>query len=94
MRFPGCIPAVTTPFTQADEVDHDALRSNVEHLLANGCGGFVATGTMGEAPSLSHEERRAVVHGLDIGDDAKARLRGLTPATDVGLADGLVDYLG
>jgi len=34
------------------------------------------------------------IAGLDIGDDAKARLQALTPATYVGLASSLVDYLG
>ncbi len=35
----------------------------------------------------------AFIDGLDIGDDAKAALRQLTPATYAGLASGLVDYL-
>jgi adenylosuccinate lyase len=34
------------------------------------------------------------IAGLDIGVDAKARLQALTPATYVGLASSLVDYLG
>jgi adenylosuccinate lyase len=33
------------------------------------------------------------IDGLDIGDDAKTRLRDLTPATYAGLASELVDYL-
>lgn len=33
------------------------------------------------------------IDGLDIGDDARAKLRVLTPATYAGLADDLVDYL-
>ena len=39
------------------------------------------------------EELRAFVEGLDIGDAAKQRLLQLTPATYVGIADRLVDYL-
>ncbi|TFC02861.1 adenylosuccinate lyase [Cryobacterium mannosilyticum] len=35
----------------------------------------------------------AFVTGLEIGDEAKARLLALTPAAYVGLADSLVDYL-
>ena len=34
------------------------------------------------------------IAGLDIGADAKTRLQALTPATYVGLASSLVDYLG
>ena len=61
MRFPGIIPAVTTPFGAMGGVDHDALERNVGALLEAGVHGFVATGTMGEAGSLSPAERRAVV---------------------------------
>ncbi|MEO8261373.1 MAG: adenylosuccinate lyase [Pseudolysinimonas sp.] len=39
------------------------------------------------------DELRAFVDALDIGDAAKSRLRALTPATYIGAADALVDYL-
>jgi len=39
------------------------------------------------------DDLRAFVEKLDIGDEAKARLLALTPATYVGLADELVAYL-
>ena len=42
---------------------------------------------------VTGDDLRAFVDGLDIGDAAKARLLALTPATYVGLADSLVDYL-
>ena len=61
MRFPGIIPAVTTPFDAAGDIDFAALERNLAALLEAGVHGFVATGTMGEAGSLSHAERRAVV---------------------------------
>jgi 4-hydroxy-tetrahydrodipicolinate synthase len=61
VRFPGIIPAVTTPFDPAGAIDHGALARNLTTLLDAGVHGFVATGTMGEAGSLSPEERRAVV---------------------------------
>ena len=61
MRFEGIIPAVTTPFDPAGEVDLAALRANAEALLDAGVHGLVATGTMGEGGSLSREERQAVV---------------------------------
>ena len=61
MRFPGIIPAVTTPFDAHGAVDPDALARNLAALLEAGVHGFVATGTMGEAGSLTPEERRLVV---------------------------------
>ena len=59
--FPGIIPAAITPFTADDQVDVEALKSNLEGLLAAGVGGLVATGTMGEAGQLSDDERRLVI---------------------------------
>ena len=53
MAFEGIIPAVTTPFDASDQVDVEALKANVVALLDAGVHGFVATGTMGEAGSLS-----------------------------------------
>jgi 4-hydroxy-tetrahydrodipicolinate synthase len=64
MRFPGIIPAVTTPFDAAGEVDVAALERNVAVLLDAGVHGLVATGTMGEAGSLSAAERRTVVEAV------------------------------
>ena len=61
MRFPGIIPAVTTPFDATGAVDVAALEANLGALLDAGVHGFVATGTMGEAGSMSAEERRLVV---------------------------------
>jgi dihydrodipicolinate synthase/N-acetylneuraminate lyase len=63
-RFEGIIPAVTTPFTAADEVDVPALKENIEKLIEAGVHGFVATGTMGEAGSLTREERALVVRSV------------------------------
>src|SRR3954451_2185873 len=58
MAFEGIIPAVTTPFDATDHVDVPALKENLEKLLEAGVHGFVACGTMGEAGSLSTQERR------------------------------------
>jgi 4-hydroxy-tetrahydrodipicolinate synthase len=60
MRFPGIIPAVTTPFDETGEIQVDALRDNVESMIAAGIHGFVATGTMGESASLTVPERELV----------------------------------
>lgn len=64
MAFEGIIPAVTTPFTADDQVDVAALKENVEKLIEAGVHGFVATGTMGEAGSLSTAERALVVRSV------------------------------
>src|SRR3954452_21369976 len=64
MTFEGIIPAVTTPFTPDDRVDVAALKENIEKLIDAGVYGFVATGTMGEAGSLTREERALVVRSV------------------------------
>jgi 1-pyrroline-4-hydroxy-2-carboxylate deaminase len=64
VRFPGIIPAVTTPFDASGAVDVAALAGNVTALLDGGVHGIVATGTMGEAGSLSNQERRTVVDAV------------------------------
>jgi dihydrodipicolinate synthase/N-acetylneuraminate lyase len=61
VRFPGIIPAVTTPFDAAGAVDVAAFERNLAALLGAGVHGFVVTGTMGEAGSLSDAERRSVI---------------------------------
>src|SRR3954454_8427554 len=80
-RFEGIIPAVTTPFTAADEVDVPALKENIEKLVEAGVHGFVATGTMGEAGSLTREERALVVRSVVEAAD------GRVPVT-VGVSSG------
>src|ERR687896_773500 len=64
MRFPGIIPAVTTPFDASGEIDLAGLERNLAALLDAGVQGIVATGTMGEAGSLSVAERRTVVQAV------------------------------
>jgi 4-hydroxy-tetrahydrodipicolinate synthase len=64
IEFPGIIPAAITPFTADDQVDVEALKSNLEALFEAGVGGLVATGTMGEAGQLSDDERRLVTATL------------------------------
>ena len=59
--FPGIIPAVVVPFADDDSIDVDALRANVSHLIEGGVHGLVVNGTMGEAGTLSDEERGLVI---------------------------------
>ena len=64
MRFPGILPAVTTPFDPSGDVDVAALRRTVGWLVDAGVHGIVGTGTMGEAGSLSAPERRGVIEAI------------------------------
>jgi 4-hydroxy-tetrahydrodipicolinate synthase len=71
VRFPGIIPAVTTPFDAAGAIDRAGLDANLAALLDTGVHGVVATGTMGEAGSLSIAERREVVAAVAAAADGR-----------------------
>jgi 4-hydroxy-tetrahydrodipicolinate synthase len=56
------IPAIPTPFTEdGSEVDVEALRRIVRHVVDGGVHGIMTTGGTGEFPHLSREERRLVI---------------------------------
>ena len=54
------LTAIVTPFRPDGSVDLDAFRALARHLVENGSDGLVVTGTTGEAPTLSDEERFAL----------------------------------
>ncbi len=91
MHFEGVIPAALTPFDENDEVDVDALAATAGGLLDNGATGLVATGTMGEAQSLSRSERRLVIETLVAGADGRvtvtAGVSSETPSTSIAYAE-------
>ena len=51
------LTAVVTPFRADGSLDLDAFRSLCGHLVENGSDGLVVTGTTGEAPTLTDDER-------------------------------------
>jgi 4-hydroxy-tetrahydrodipicolinate synthase len=57
----GVHAAIVTHFDGEVRVDHGAVAAEVVRLVEAGIHGIVATGTMGEAGSLSAEERRDVI---------------------------------
>ena len=59
----GIIPPVITPMNNDDEqtVNHEALRQQVERLLAGGVHGMFPLGTNGEAYALSFKEKEEIL---------------------------------
>jgi 4-hydroxy-tetrahydrodipicolinate synthase len=51
------ITAMVTPFTDKGEVDYPQARRLARALLASGSEGVVASGTTGESPTLSRQEK-------------------------------------
>ncbi len=55
--FGTIITAAVTPFTADGSIDLDAFRSILRHLASNGSDSIVVTGTTGESPTLSDDEK-------------------------------------
>lgn len=68
----GVIPAITTPFAADGSVDHAFLAQHARQLVDAGCTGIVPLGSLGEAATLSFEEKVAIMRTLvaAIGDRA------------------------
>ena len=66
------LTAIATPFKADGSVDIDSFRSLAAHLVANGSDGLVVTGTTGEAPTLSDDERLRLYEAAidEVGDRA------------------------
>jgi 1-pyrroline-4-hydroxy-2-carboxylate deaminase len=60
MNWKGVIPAITTNFDATGAVDHAALASHCEWLIRSGCTGIVCGGSLGEAATLSFDEKLAI----------------------------------
>jgi 4-hydroxy-tetrahydrodipicolinate synthase len=56
----GTYPALVTPFRDG-QVDEEALRALVEHVIEGGVEGLVPCGTTGESVTLSDVEHRRVI---------------------------------
>ena len=54
------LTAVATPFAADGSVELERFRALCRHLVENGSDGVVVTGTTGEAPTLSDDERFAL----------------------------------
>ena len=68
--FTGVFPAMTTPFDDAERIDHDTLRRHARRLEAAGVDGLVPVGTTGESATMTHDEHVAVVETVvDAVDD-------------------------
>ena len=70
----GIIPPVITPMNNDPEqtVNHEALRQQVERLLAGGVHGMFPLGTNGEAYALSFKEKEEIL--ATVIDQVKGRV--------------------
>ena len=60
-NWEGVMPAVTTKFTNSDELDLEMFEHNIKAQIAAGVNGIILGGTLGEASTLEDEEKRILV---------------------------------
>ena len=57
MNFGQILTAMVTPFDHNEEIDFAATRNLINYLIDNGTEGLVVSGTTGESPTLTDEEK-------------------------------------
>lgn len=60
-RFYGILAAMVTPFTADHRVDEPATRALVNSLIDGGVHGLIPTGSTGEFPTMTMDERKQVL---------------------------------
>ena len=60
IKWEGVMPAVTTKFTSNDELDLKTFQLNINAQLDAGVHGIVLGGTLGEASTLTDDEKRTL----------------------------------
>ncbi|MGE4619626.1 MAG: dihydrodipicolinate synthase family protein [Planctomycetota bacterium] len=61
VKWAGVMPAVTTPFTDDDEVDYAFLSEHCSWLVQHGASGIIPCGSLGEGATLSFDEKQRVI---------------------------------
>lgn len=64
MKWTGVMPAITTCFDEKLQIDHAFMTRHVQWLLGNGCTGIIVLGSLGEAATLSFEEKNALLRNV------------------------------
>ncbi|MFD4634432.1 4-hydroxy-tetrahydrodipicolinate synthase [Streptomyces sp. NPDC058284] len=70
--FGRTLCAMITPFTAEGRLDLDGAQRLADHLVSGGCEGLVLSGTTGESPTTSDDEKAALVRAVAdaVGDRA------------------------
>lgn len=61
IEWKGVMPAVTTKFNDKDQLDLDMFRKNIKAQLDAGVEGIVLGGTLGEASTLTSQEKSILI---------------------------------
>ncbi len=63
-KLTGTGVAIVTPFRKDDSIDFKSLANLIEHLINHDVEYIVVLGTTGETPTLSKDEKRAVINSV------------------------------
>ncbi|HEX3437527.1 MAG TPA: dihydrodipicolinate synthase family protein [Pseudacidobacterium sp.] len=95
MNWFGVMPAMTTAFDEQLKVDHAFMQQHAQWLLNNGCTGLVMLGSLGEAATLTLDEKVAILKNMLATADGKtpivAAISALSTAEAVLLAKAASD---
>jgi dihydrodipicolinate synthase/N-acetylneuraminate lyase len=95
MEWTGVMPAMTTAFDENLQVDHEFMAKHALWLIENGCSGLVMLGSLGEAATLTSEEKRAILKNIRTAMPKHvpvvAAISGLSTAEVVVLAKAAAD---
>ncbi|PXX25375.1 dihydrodipicolinate synthase family protein [Arenibacter sp. ARW7G5Y1] len=61
IKWEGVMPAVTTKFTEDDQLDLVMFEKNIKAQMAAGVNGIILGGTLGEASTLKPEEKEILI---------------------------------
>jgi len=73
-RFGRVVTAMVTPFDNNLLVDENAVTALVNHLATTGTETLVVSGTTGESPTLSHDEKLNLFRAVKIASRGRLRL--------------------
>ncbi len=88
LQWKGVMPAVTTKFTDQDTLDLINFEVNIHAQLKAGVNGIILGGTLGEASTLTDEEKRTIVRkAVEIVDGQVPIVMNIAEQTTVGAID-------
>jgi 1-pyrroline-4-hydroxy-2-carboxylate deaminase len=95
MNWLGVMPAMTTTFEEELEIDHAFMRRHAQWLLENGCTGLIMLGSLGEAATLTFDEKIAILENVVTTASGKAAvvaaISALSTAEGIALAKAAAD---
>jgi 1-pyrroline-4-hydroxy-2-carboxylate deaminase len=68
----GVLPAITTPFSADGQIDHAFLAEHARTMIDAGCTAIVPLGSLGEAATLSFDDKAAILKTLVKALDGRA----------------------